>query len=1395
MTDPSNKPQERYRGLFDAAKEHLKSDSPADDPDGPAVDDFLDRLRKSGLLDEKGWSTAVSDSQSAEDARDLAGQLLNQGRLTAWQCRMLLAGRTSFRIGDYELLSGLGAGGMGVVYKARQVSLDRVVALKMIRSAEFASAEEMKRFQLEAEAVAQLDHPRIVPVFEVGEWDGQPFFSMAFVEGQSLKEQLADGPLPNSEAAELIRNIAEGVAYANARGVIHRDLKPGNILIDGDGQPRITDFGLAKRTASDSDVTKTGQAVGTPSYMPPEQALGKADLIGPTSDVYSLGAVLYCVLTGRPPFQAASAIETLRQVVLNEPIAPRSLNRAIDGDLETICLKCLHKDPQQRYANAKFLAEDLTRYLNGEPIHARPAGTIERGWRWVKRRPIAAGLLFVSVLAFAAFASAVVFLVLNRELSDSLDAEAAARRLADASQQAEKSARQDEEKQRKRAETALDLLKYSVYNNDILAAERAFRDGERARSLALLNGTATDRRGWEWRFLRNRFDTQLMSFRSENDSVAFSPDGRWIAGSSELIPVLRDAKTGVVVRKMQGFRERIEAIRFSDNGTRLIAAGSTHLAVWNVADGRLIRKLPFQTRAFHRLDIDPHRGVVLLGTLGRFTCRRVETGRIIFNQPEPGIAYMHDVNFSSDGRRFLAVVITRDGKTAVEIRSGVTGRLEFRLPATSSATSGAINPDGTEIVTGTGDGRIEVWDIATKTQKYAFHGLSYPIHRVRFSPDGGMIAASGGNERMREVGIWLNTVGGPVVSKLPRTEGMRPELIFSPDGRRLAVPDATKTLLIDATGETSPLDLGGNRVFVDDCAFFSNNRRVAAITHTLSRGRPDYTIGTWKLDQPSQPVLLQGAAGNSTRIAVSPDGKRVVTSGDKTIPPKIWHAATGRLLRTIAVQTKPVQSISFSSNGQLLATTSLVSTVVWETSTGRRLRELSGNHRRFEHARFLPAGNGLLVTRVTTKAGRTLIEIVDGATGQQRRRLPVDPAIVADLSKVAVSPDGKRFAVADSRRVAIISAEDGRLIVAMRGATRNVKRITFSPDGRRLATSDYKTVRLWDTRTGRELIRIARDSESPVSFSRDGRWLAVGLQLFDGAAKPQTAVESRVEFHRRTALRWHLRLAKSHQSAGNWYTAAFQSEQAARLLPDRPLLRINAGRMYANHGHFEVARGQYQLALNSGKPISQETRAHFLAEVGRYDDALQVYSRLVSKPNCSTETRRGYAMVLLAIGREAQYRRVVQQMFTSPTPPNQPDHSFPSAATAVVRPGVKVDAARLLNIARQEALANRKSAAARITLGAAYYRTGDDRRAIAVLESALKLPFGEWPEAYLYLTLACKRSGQSTKARDYFRRALRLIESPPPKYVAVPTWIRRTTIRCLRREALDAVGPAVANRP
>jgi tRNA A-37 threonylcarbamoyl transferase component Bud32 len=309
-------------------------------------------------------------------------------------------------IGDYELLEEIARGGMGVVYKARQSSLKRIVAVKMIRSGELAGETEVKRFHSEAEAAAQLQHPNIVAIHEIGKHQGQHYFSMDFVEGKNLAQVANGKPVAARSAAEWLKAIAGAVQFAHQRGVLHRDLKPQNIMLDAAGQPRVMDFGLAKTLGGDSSVTNTGAVMGSPSYMSPEQALGRNDLVSPASDVYSLGAILYELLTGRPPFRGKTMLDTMSQVVNDEAPPPRSLNADAPVDLESICLKCLEKDPARRYPTARELEADLGRFLDGEPVQAKPANAFRKtvSWfrrhRWVLSAAVAVLMLTLAGLAY-----------------------------------------------------------------------------------------------------------------------------------------------------------------------------------------------------------------------------------------------------------------------------------------------------------------------------------------------------------------------------------------------------------------------------------------------------------------------------------------------------------------------------------------------------------------------------------------------------------------------------------------------------------------------------------------------------------------------------------------------------------------------------------------------------------------------------------------------------------------------------------------------------------------------------------------------------------------------------------------------------------------------------------
>jgi serine/threonine protein kinase len=316
----------------------------------------------------------------------------------------------------YQMLEVLGRGGMGVVYKAIQTRLNRVVAIKTLHGA--GGRNELARFWTEAEAVARLRHPNVVQIYEVAEHEGRPFLALEYVEGGSLERRLAGAPQPPRHAAEMIRVLALAVHAAHQCGIVHRDLKPSNVLVAGGAGEllerctlKVTDFGLAKRLDVESQQTQTGDVMGTPSYMAPEQAGGEISRIGPRSDVYALGAMLYELITGRPPFRGATRWETVLQVRTEDPVPPRRLQPRTPRDLETICLKCLEKDPQRRYASAESLAEDLQRFCAGETIQARPAGAVEKGVKWMRRRPAAAGGIGLAGLMFLGLALATVFLM------------------------------------------------------------------------------------------------------------------------------------------------------------------------------------------------------------------------------------------------------------------------------------------------------------------------------------------------------------------------------------------------------------------------------------------------------------------------------------------------------------------------------------------------------------------------------------------------------------------------------------------------------------------------------------------------------------------------------------------------------------------------------------------------------------------------------------------------------------------------------------------------------------------------------------------------------------------------------------------------------------------------
>ena len=670
------------------------------------------------------------------------------------------------RVGDYELLEEIARGGMGVVYKARQISLGRTVAVKMILAGNLATKADHDRFHQEAEAAALLDHPNILPVFEVGEQEGQHYFSMGYVDGQSLAARLAEGPLPPREAAELVATVAEAVDYAHRQGVVHRDIKPSNILLDKKGRPRVTDFGLAKRLQGGSELTTTGQILGTPSYMAPEQAAGQAGAAGPAADVYSLGALLYTALSGRPPFQAATPLETMHQVLEREPVVLRKLNAAVPRDLETIVLKCLEKLAPRRYATAQALADDLRRFLAGRPIAARPVGGWEHAWRWCRRQPVVAGLIAAVVLVlvagtvisslFAARAYRQAQLARDNE-SKLRAAEAADRRdlaqalltqarMADKSRQpgqrfetleAVRKARQIEGPSRKLADEAVAALCLA----DLVPDKQwpGAPQGTYAAAFSpLLDLYARCDMDGNISVRRVEGDVEIAAFKTgrrvdEYGGLEFSPDGRFLHAAAQ-----RAAGEGRLFRVDPApaatiLDDRHIALAFSPDSRRFVAhyAGNEY-RLCELLSGREIRRFVFPGASDDLSGIwwNPCRPQIAIVHRSGWRIADLETGKQQAECPMPGrIGW---VAWHPDGRH---LAVSTDRPAAIEIYDTRTRQMVARQrvgdgPAGLMPT---FNRAGDLLVTNDWSNVRRLWDPASGTE--LLHAASFDRRFFIIGPD------------------------------------------------------------------------------------------------------------------------------------------------------------------------------------------------------------------------------------------------------------------------------------------------------------------------------------------------------------------------------------------------------------------------------------------------------------------------------------------------------------------------------------------------------------------------------------------------------------------------------------------------------------------------------------
>lgn len=510
-------------------------------------------------------------------------------------------------IGEYELLEEIAHGGMGVVYKARQTSLKRVVALKMILAGHLARPEDIVRFQQEARMAARLKHPHIVPVHEVGEFEGHHYFTMDLVEGRSLAEELREETLAARKTAQIVQSLAQAVHYAHENNILHRDLKPANVILDARDQPHITDFGLAKITERETDetgeqLTATGQVLGTASYMSPEQASGKHNLVGPASDIYSLGAVLYACLTGRGPHLGDSAYETLQQVIDHEPLSPRLLNPGVPKDLETICFKCLRKEPHKRYGTADELAEDLARFIEGKPVKARPVGRITRICRLAKRnRGVAASLsLFIIALISGTTVSTYFALEADARATEANEAKTKALKAKAAAEASAREARNSKRRADNEAMAAKLERKWALwqtYKSRLQPMREAWEEKEFGQLQRLLDESVpakheSDFRGWEWYFFQDEVNRRFRRIKPKSAKFIYaewSADGKYLAlrrddGAIEI----RDSTNFGVVQILKG--DKFEKLAWHPSKHLLAAcANESRVEIWDAISGA---KLP-----------------------------------------------------------------------------------------------------------------------------------------------------------------------------------------------------------------------------------------------------------------------------------------------------------------------------------------------------------------------------------------------------------------------------------------------------------------------------------------------------------------------------------------------------------------------------------------------------------------------------------------------------------------------------------------------------------------------------------------------------------------------------------------------------------------------------------
>ncbi|MBL9166234.1 MAG: protein kinase [Verrucomicrobiales bacterium] len=995
------------------------------------------------------------------------------------------------RLGDYEILELIARGGMGVVYRARQVSLNREVAVKVLLGGAFASEAFLRRFQREAEAAASLSHPNIVSIYEVGESEGQPFFSMELITGKSLADLSRDNSPSLGSSVGLVRTLAQAVQYAHERGVLHRDLKPSNILVDDDGQPHITDFGLAKRVAEDSELTLPGQVMGSPNYLAPEQANGGSGPSGPGCDIYSLGAILYHLLTGRPPHLAETVAQTLRLAVEADPVAPRLLNPSVSRDLETICLKCLEKAPERRYGSAQVLADELGRVLRKEPIQARPVSWFERAARWCRRKPaLAASILAIILLLVAGGWGASLAVVRIQSERDAAE-----------------SARWQETRLRARAEaaerTAQDQL-YGALLGEARATVRSGSLGQRVQALQAVRSAAGISNSVELRrealaalaLPDLRFDREIALSPSCTFAVLDPGFLRFAAGDGTNAIEIRSAADLHLTSAfpLRGGQTVLSA-RWSQDGrflgVRLKPPGSSssfRVQVWDVDAQRLLLELP-QTQ-FGAFSFHPSLPQILADAgESQASLFDLERGKVMATFPILGS--IHHLEFAPGGRSFVAQHrVHRPWFTTIfDLCSGEVVKSKL----TAWVDSLAWHPSGLSLVAGARNGEVHVHDrISDDTRPIGRHKNS--VRSAVFSPDGNFLFT--GSDEREIVGWDYRT------QRRALTVPLRGEQIqFRSDGRRWATWTRTGLRIYTPEFVTPQRELVGhlgNRL--KHVSFSPDGRWLAA--GGLSR------VGLWSLDTDAPPIFP--LEDEHSRPLFSPDSQELWCHSRRAlarwrIQRSVGGGTAAPLLTPLRVpEVDRVYWAQFTSNRFVL---SVESGFVSSSIGAAELDVWRSPYLGLMVGIVSPDGEWMAARR------RTGVEIYRVAPWGESQWVDFRMNVIAH----AFVPDGSELAVTSRSGVTFLDAREWRPVRSLSLPLEPSSELLFEPGGAGVwLTQDVLDSGLYGIRSLEPWLQLPA-GYAPRAVSADGRFLAVTvdlerLQIWDWQLLRQQMVELGVDW-------------------------------------------------------------------------------------------------------------------------------------------------------------------------------------------------------------------------------------------------------------------------------------------